>query len=71
VIVSRGLGRGAVGAIVAAGLCLNAGSTPPVGPSLPPLTAGGYARPHLVFDDRDLLEIVPIVVEVLNRSKRR
>jgi hypothetical protein len=47
--------------------------TPPVEPPVPPAVFGGFAAPSLTVpglrisrDDRDLLELVPILVEVIN-----
>jgi len=65
-IVARGLGLGAAGAIVATGLCLSLVTLQPD----QPLTGGGIAPPTLLqrkfYDDRDILEILPAFVEVLN-----
>lgn len=67
-IATLGVGFGAVSV---AYLGLWPIGTPPVEP--PVLPSGGFAPPALVAplvrisrDDRDLLEMVPIIVEVLN-----
>lgn len=66
-IVARGLGRGSAGAIVAAGLCLSLSVAPP---EQPPGFGSGLAPPTLMkrklMDDRDLLEIMPAFVEIIN-----
>lgn len=69
-IVARGLGRGSAGIIVAAGLGLSSIYVPPI-PEIP--TAGGgvgweLRRPELVAgrDDRDLIEIIPIILGTIN-----
>jgi len=66
-IVARGMGRGAAGAIVAFGLGLSVLS--PIPPVEPP--SGGFSisasqRRLVNFDDRDLLEIIPIVMGAIN-----
>jgi hypothetical protein len=73
-IVAKGLGRkltGATGAIVASGLCLVA-SGGGLGGSLtnPFPSTTETRRPALpvrrVFADRDLTELIPIIVEIIN-----
>jgi hypothetical protein len=65
-IVSRGLGLGGAGSLVAYGLTLRIiDETESSGGGV----AGPFSRgPRFDFDDRDLLDIMPIIVEVLNRE---
>jgi hypothetical protein len=70
-IVARGLGRkvtGATGIIAAVGLGLvGVGGTDTI-PGRPPVTVITEEQRIIVriFDDIDILELVPIIVEVLN-----
>lgn len=69
-IVSRGIGRslnGASGIIVAAGLGLAAATTDLTGGM--PIAVSAAPKDRFVIariDDRDLLDILPIIVEVIN-----
>lgn len=69
-IVARGLGRkatGATGIIAAAGLGLVRITGPDViPPGLPPMVEFAGQRVVRIFDDIDILELIPIIVEVLN-----
>jgi hypothetical protein len=71
-IVTKGVGRGAAGIIVAAGLGIALTSPVPPdsggssGPTGRRIDYTSLNRVTGYIDDRDLLEIIPIVVEVLN-----
>ena len=67
-IVARGMGRGAAGAIVAFGLGLSVLSPiiPPVEPPSGGFSISASQRRLVNFDDRDLLEIIPIVMGAIN-----
>lgn len=65
-IVSRGLGLGGAGSLVAYGLTIRIIDET----EQPEIGAAGPRRraPAFEFDDRDLLDILPILVEVMNRE---
>ena len=68
-IATLGVGFGAVSI---AYLGLWPPGTPPVEPPLPvPVMASADLpeRPFIIRDDRDLLDIMPIVIEVLNSER--
>ena len=65
-IVSRGLGLGGAGSLVAYGLTIRIIDET----EQPETGAAGPRRrtPAFEFDDRDLLDVLPILVEVMNRE---
>lgn len=70
-IATLGVGFGAVSI---AYLGLWPIGTPPIEPPVPPAVILGGVVPYLPIDlllrdDRDLLEIMPIVIEVMNRDR--
>lgn len=70
-IVSRGLGRGSAGALVAAGLGLSAVATPPIDEIIGGGAGVRYEARHPRFldvDGRDILELLPIIVGVINAN---
>lgn len=67
-IASRGFGLGAIGTVAVLGFCL---TLEPVSPDQPSSSSGvGPVTPSRLYrrnrDDLDILELLPIFVEILN-----